>query len=290
MSLNPFLEERISINVRYGWSYDDEYNVRIVETSSDAEYRTLVHPFPKRHFQIAYMENNANIYAQIVNLYHRVYAKFAGFRAKCLDDYTTNGLISAPTALDQTLTLVSSGVYQLQKTYGLDKPGLSIGRPSRVIYKPVAGTTLVSVGAVVMPSTLWTVDTTTGKVTFQDKTFNVSGITKASQAVVTLGSHTLQVDESVYFAGVIGMTQINTLRGTILAKDATHITVNIDSSAFSTYSSGGVVHSNPQGAEIVTGGCEFDIPVRFNTTLNIQQNNPVFRDTGSIELVELLEP
>lgn len=290
MSNNPFLEERISLRIRYGTSYGDEYNVRIVETAADSEHRTLVHPFPKRNFHISYREENAALYAQVVNLYHRVFGRFAGFRAQCSDDFTTNGLTTAPTAFDQTLTLVSAGVYQLQKTYGLDKTALSIGRPSRVIYKPVTGTTLVAVGAVAMAATLWTVDTVTGRVTFTDKTFVITAITKAASAVATIGAHTLLVGESVYFSGVLGMTQINTLRGTITAKDATHITVNINSSAFGVYSSAGVVHSNPQGAEVVTGGCEFDFPVRFNTILDIQQDNPVLRDIGNIELIELISP
>jgi hypothetical protein len=37
------------------------------------------------------------------------------------------------------LSYVSAGVYQLRKEYGVDAAGLSIGRPARVIYKPVTG-------------------------------------------------------------------------------------------------------------------------------------------------------
>lgn len=215
MSNNPFLEERLSVNLHYGWSYGDDYNVRIVETAADSEYRTLVHPFPKRHFQISFTENNANLYAQVVNLYHRVFGKFAGFRAKCLDDFTTNGLTAVPTAFDQTLTLISAGVYQMQKTYGLDKAGLSIGRPSRVIYKPVAGTTLVAVNGTVQSPALFTVDTTTGRISFV---------------------------------------------------------------------------TPPAGNAVVTGGCQFDIPVRFSTAISIQENNFVLRDAQNIELIELISP
>lgn len=290
MSNNPFLEERISVDVKYGASYSDDYNVRVVDTSADAEHRTLVHPFPKRHFVISYTKESASLYANVLNLYHRVYGKFGGFRAKCLDDFTTNGLTSAPTNVDQTLPLVSTGVYQLQKTYGLDAAALSIGRPSRLIYKPVANTTLVAVGAVSMPSTLWAVSTTTGRVTFTNKTFSITAITKAASAIVTIGTHTLLVGESVYFSGVVGMTQINTLRGTITSKDSTTITVNINSTAFTDYSSAGVVNSNPQTGEVVTGGCEFDIPVRFDSAITVQQNNYVFRDVGNIDLVELINP
>lgn len=290
MSLNPFLEERISVAIKLGASYSDSYNVRIVDTAADAEHRALVHPFPKRHFRIGYVGSNDALYANLCNIYHRVFGTFGGFRAKCLDDYSTNGQTAAPTSFDQTLTAVSAGVYQLQKTYGLDAPGLSIGRPSRLIYKPVAGTVLVAVGAVAMAGTLWAVDNTTGRVTFTDKSKAITAISQAAQAVLTIGAHTLLAGESVQVSGVVGMTQINGLRGTITAITATTITLNINSTAFTAYTSGGAVHSNPQSGEVVTGGCEFDIPVRFATALDILAKEKTVRDVGTIELIELINP
>lgn len=288
--MGEFLEERIPVSIRYGASYGDRYNVDITITSGGNEYRRLVNPYPTRVFEIEYRKTSANLYSQVLNIYHRAYGRFAGFRAKCLDDYTTNGLTSSPTTVDQTLTLVSTGIYQLQKTYATDVSGLSIGQPSRTIYKPVSGTVLVSVDAVTMPSTLWSVDSTTGKITFSDKTFSITGITQASEAVITLGSHTLLVGESVYISTVVGMTEINDQRGTITAKDSTTITVDIDSTLYTAYSSGGTVNSNPQPGEIVTGGCEFDIPVRFDSDLNVSQSGPDLRDLQSITLIELLNP
>jgi uncharacterized phage protein (TIGR02218 family) len=68
---------------------------------------------------------------------------------------------------------------------------------------------------------------------------SITGITKAASAVVTVGAHTFAVGDVVAFSGVGGMTEINGLTGTVTAIGDTTITVNIDSSGFSTYTSGG---------------------------------------------------
>ena len=70
-----------------------------------------------------------------------------------------------PTALDQPLDYVGSGIYQLQKRYGTGGTALSIGYPVRTIKKPVSGTVKIAVDTVVQ-NTGWSVDTTTGIVTF----------------------------------------------------------------------------------------------------------------------------
>jgi len=209
----PFLEERISIDIRLGASYQDDYAVEITKVASDAEYPRLIHPFPVRHFTVSYQKERSDMYASIVNMYHRVYGSYAGFRAKCIDDFTTNNYTAAPTHLDQTLVSVSATVFQLVKEYGTDKTGLpTIGRPKRTLFKPVAGTVLIGVGGTLVSSG-FTIDNTTGLVTFA---------------------------------------------------------------------------SAPGG--LVTGGCEFDIPVRFVTPITITQNHKTSRYLGDIELIELLNP
>lgn len=67
----------------------------------------------------------------------------------------------------------------------------------------------------------------------------ITGITQAASAVVTIGAHTFVVGDVLAFSGASGMTQINGLTGTVTAVGATTVTVNINSSAFSAYTSGG---------------------------------------------------
>lgn len=68
---------------------------------------------------------------------------------------------------------------------------------------------------------------------------NITAITQAFRAQVTSNAHGLLVGDRVTFASVGGMTQINTLVGTIVAKDTNTFCVDIDSRAFTSYTSGG---------------------------------------------------
>lgn len=286
-----FLEERLFSLVRYGAGYQDDYEVGITETKGGNEYRNLVHPFPRRKFDVSYLLDNALMWGQLLNLYHRAHGKFAGFRARCLDEYSSNGAITAPTAFDQAMGLVSAGVYQLRKYYGTDATAGASGYPYRVIYKPVAGTVKVSIGATEIRPADWSVATTTGLVTFvANITKAITAITKAASAVLTIGTHTLVIGQSVQVSGVVGMTQINGLRALITAVGGTTITLAINSTAFSTYTSGGSVNTNPQSGEAVQAGFEFDFPVRFDTTLPVGQNYPAHRVIDGVTLIELLNP
>lgn len=288
-----FLEERLPVDIRMGATYADEYEVEVTQTANGSEYRRLVHGYPRRVFNVSYMKLTADLWSGLLALYHRAYGMYAGFRVKCLDDFTTNARIIAPTATDQLLRAVTAGtVYQLQVAYGAGGTPLGIGRPVRTIFKPVTGTTRIAIGALEQAvTTMWSVVSTTGRVTFAaSKTRAVTAITQAASAVVTVGAHTFVVNESVYFSGVVGMIQINGLRGTITAFDGTTITVAINSTAFTAYSSGGTTNTNPQTGEIVYGGCEFDVPCRFNSRIDqIARTHELF-ETGEIEIVELLNP
>lgn len=213
--MSEFLEQRIAGGVSYGSSYADEYSVTVTQTAAGAEYRKLVHPYPVRRFRLIFREALSSVWTDVLNLYHRCYGRYAGFRVRAFDDYTTaaDGR-SAPTKDDQVLTYISSGIYQLRKVYGLDAAGITIGRPSRTIYKPVTATTIIAKNGTLVSSGV-TVDTTTGRVTISP-------------------------------APLIG--------------------------------------------DSITGGCEFDIPVRFDVDLSVDQSAPAIRMLESVELVELLAP
>ena len=86
------------------------------------------------------------------------------------------------------------------------------------------------------------------------------------------------------------MTQINGLRATVVSTFAGGCVVDIDTSAFSTYTSGGVTQAKPYAGETVTAGFEFDLPVRFKTVLPVGQDYPLHRVVDSVEFIELLKP
>jgi len=286
-----FLEERLSDLIRFGSTWQEDYAVNVVTTSGGQEYRSLTHPFPVRRFDVSYLLTRENLRTTLLATYARAHGKYAGFRARCYDEWSSNGATTAPTAFDQPLLLVSAGVYQLVKQYGTDKTAGTSGYPYRVIKKPVAGTVLVGIGATAIRSADWSVVTTTGVVTFAaNVTKSITGITKAAQAEITVGSsHGFTAGMSVHISGVAGMTQINGQRALIASTTATTIVVAINSSAYSVWSSGGVVHTRPQSGEVPSAGFEFDFPVRFNSTLPVGQEYPEHR-TAEAELIELLNP
>jgi uncharacterized protein (TIGR02217 family) len=288
-----FLEDRLPIAIDYGSSFGEEYAVEIDTTANGNEYRRLRHNAPRARYDLSFdMRQQLWVMTEVVALFHRVFGKFAGFRVKNLADFTSNGYVTAPTFADQACALVSVGVYQLQKSYGGVGGTIAVGRPIRVVYKPVTGTVLLGVSGAAYPAAQWSVASATGRVTVAtNKTRAITGVTKAAQAVVTVGAHTFIVGESVAFASVLGMTQINGLRALITAVGGTTITVAINSTAFGTYTSAGTVQTNPVGAEAVTAGFEFDLPMRFDSDLaGLTFDTFDTLSTGGINLVEILNP
>lgn len=210
-----FLEERFPLDVRLGMSYADDYTVLITTTAGGAEYRQLVQPFPVRSFHVNFTTDQADLWARVLALYHRAYGKFAGFRVKCLDDFSTHNLTGTPSPLDETLANSATGIYQLRNFYGTNGTALAgVGYPARTIYKPVAGTVVAAKNGVTISSGL-SVDTTTGRIT---------------------------------------------------------------------------ISPAPLITDTITAGCQFDIPCRFNSQIEVTSIDVVIRDCGSIDLIELLQP
>lgn len=284
-----FLEERLLTTILVGAGYQDDYSVEIVQTSGGQEFRSMDHPFPKRKFNVSYMLNTAELSAKLMSMYHRAHGKYAGFRVRCADEWSSNGDRGVPTAFDQPMGLVSPGVYQLRKYYGTDGVAGASGHPYRNIYKPVAGTVKVGIGTFVFAN--WTVSTATGRVTFNDPYVQpITAITKGVTTTIRFPEHGFVPGQSVVISGVVGMTQINGMRAAVISVLGATITVNIDSSGWPNYLSGGSASKNPISSETVRAGFEFDYPARFNSTIPVGQDYTDWRTIDGVELIELLNP
>lgn len=163
--MSDFLEERLSDLIRYGSSWQDDFAVDIVRSSAGDEYRSLIHPYPVRSFDISYMLDSARLWTELVNVYHRAHGQYAGFRARCFDEYSTNGYKGAPTASDQPTLVLTATTRQLIKRYGTDKTAGASGYSYRKLKKPVSGTVVVAKNGTPLAGGDFTVDTTTGIVT-----------------------------------------------------------------------------------------------------------------------------
>src|SRR5574337_841178 len=256
---NPFLEQQVNGAkfALYGCTFEEEYAVETVVTAGGAEYPRLIHPYPVLSFDLSSLAAHDALYTGLLDLYRRAYGSYGGFRLRHWDEWSTNGRSGAPTPTDQPLALVSGLVYQLQKQYGTGVL-LTEGKPTRTIFKPVAGTVRVAI---------------------------------AGQEIGTVGgSHGFVVNDVVQVSGVASMTQINGLRAAVTATGASTITLAINSTTFSAYTSGGVVHSAPQSGEAVTAGCKFDIPVKFLSKLQAKHSFPTHAELPQILLRERLNP
>lgn len=302
-----FLEERIDQKFSFGSAWSEVFAAEAVTTEGGDEYTRLRHPYPQLMIDLDFMNRTeAYLFDEILDLYRRSGGIFGGFRWYFPSEFSTNGNKGAPTYDDQACVLSSAGIYQITKWYNTEGVSTSTRRRIR---KPVAGTVLVGIRddfdnpvqvvATGVSPERWTVDTTTGLVTFKaNRSKVITGITQAAQAVVTVGSaHGYVANDSVHFSGVAGMTEINGLRATVQSVAATTITVNIDSQAFSAFSVAsplGQVNTRPQANETVTAGCQFDIPVRFETDLSsvgyaAKNSSDIVMSTG-VRLVEKLNP
>lgn len=282
-----FLEERLPTTIDWGGSFSENHSVQTITTIGGNEYRSLRHPFVQLSYDIAYKRDIDFVRDKILDLYTRANGMFRGFRVKDTKDFSSNNYDQTPTAFDQPMLLVSGTTYQLMRWYGNSADPMCARRRIR---KPVSGTALIGVGGTVYPPVMYSVDYTTGLVTLNaNKTGTITGITKGSTTVITV-ANSMAVGESVRIAGCAGMTQINGLRANILSRTSGTITVAINSTAFSNYTSGGTVNTAPQSGEAVTAGFLFDIPCRFNTDLSGAFSDWGTIDATGIQILELLNP
>jgi hypothetical protein len=80
----------------------------------------------------------------------------------------------------------------------------------------------------------------------------ISGITNANPAVVTINANNFTVGQTVNIVDVQGMFQINNGYYTILSKTTNTITINVDTTSFATYTSGG--HAYLAASETIVPG------------------------------------
>lgn len=125
---------------------------------------------------------------------------------------------------------------------------------------------------------------------FPASNLTITGISKAAQAVIT-ATHAFTSKDygvtTVTFHNVVGMTQINTLSGVVQSSTSTtSFTVNINTTSFTTYSSGGIANIITgipalQGG-LITSGNALGFSPAYTNTFQVD-NNPLF-NAGTIGL------
>lgn len=247
----PVIDEvRLSENISRGATGGPEYSTVVVTGKSGAEQRIAQRGQGLYRYDVEHQSRTAAMAAEIIAFFQARMGKARGFRFKDWGDYS---------ATDEPLAPTGTPTVQLIKTY-------SSGLVDRVrpITKPVAGTVTLRKNASNLVGI--SVATTTGLVTLPVvNSKSITALTKASSAVVTVGAaHGFAANNLVYFSGVVGMTEINGLVGTVTATAATTITVNINSTNFTTYTSGGTAATYLTTTDVIDATFEFDIPMAFD--------------------------
>ena len=92
-----------------------------------------------------------------------------------------------------------------------------------------------------------------GEGSFLSEGFSITGITQAVTAVVTAPNHTIIAGDSVFISEVFGMTQINGGPYTVNVVVGNNITLNLDTTNFNAYISGGSIKRQDGTIDYITG-------------------------------------
>lgn len=157
-----FHEVRFSDNISRGARGGPERRTQIVELASGDEERNASWANSRRRYDVAYGIRRADDLAAVVAFFEARNGRLHGFRYKDWADYKSALPSQTITATDQQIGTGTGSLqtFQLAKRY-TSGPQTWV----RTITKPVTGTVRVALGMVEQMSG-WTVDTTTGVVTF----------------------------------------------------------------------------------------------------------------------------
>lgn len=158
--MSNFHEVRFPTSVSLGSSGGPTRRTDIVTLANGFEERNAHWQHSRRRYEAGYGIKSLDDLNHVITFFEARLGQLYGFRWKDYSDYKSCLPSQTPSEMDQNIGTAngSTTVYQLRKQY--TSGGTSYNRP---INKPVNGSVVVAVdGALVTP----TIDTTTGKITF----------------------------------------------------------------------------------------------------------------------------
>ncbi len=199
-----FNEVRFPANVSRGARGGPERRTQIVELASGDEERNASWANSRRRYDAAYGIRRADDLAAVVAFFEARNGRLYGFRWKDWADYKSCLPSQTPAATNQTIGTGNGAktVFQLVKTYTSGSQSWT-----RTITKPVAGTVTVAVDGTVQ-SFGWSVDTTTGLITFTTAPANGAAITAGFEFDVPVRFDTDQLDVTLDIERLGSITSI----------------------------------------------------------------------------------
>ena len=171
-----FDEIQFPLRVGFGSSGGPAFSTEIITVDGGYERRNQNWSQARRHFDAATGLRSASDVASLIAFFHARAGRARGFRVKDWSDFTSaaDG-VSASAFTDQTIGTGTGSVtqFQLKKNY----TSASVTH-ARDIRKPVTGSVTIGVNGT-QALTGWSVDTTTGIITF--------AVAPIASAVITAG-------------------------------------------------------------------------------------------------------
>ena len=159
-----FHEIRFPTAISRGSQGGPERRTDVVTLGSGFEERNARWADSRRSYNAGYGVKSIDDLHAVIAFFEERRGRLTGFRWRDHADWKSCQPSHAPSATDQQIG-TGDGVrttFQLTKTYG------STFAPwTRTITKPVTGTVLIAVAGVTQPATSFTIDQTSGLITFQ---------------------------------------------------------------------------------------------------------------------------
>ena len=159
--MSGFDEVQFDTRISFESSFGPERQTQVIILGSGFEARNARWQNSLRSGDIGFGLHSMNDIHAVIAFWEARNGRLIGFRFKDWTDYKSCGPDDNPSATDQVIGVGdgTTTTFQLSKLY---QSGLSSW--TRTVKKPVAGSVLAAVGGV--PTTNFSVDTTTGIITF----------------------------------------------------------------------------------------------------------------------------
>lgn len=202
--MSDFHEVRFPLDVSMRGSGGPEWRTEIVTLGSNREARNARWAHSRRRYEAGYGVKSLAQLAQVIAFFEERRGRLFGFRWRDRADFASCPPGATPAPTDQTLGTGNGALatFHLVKTYGG-----AFAAYARLIAKPVAGSVRVAVNGAEKTPPQFSVDSTTGVVTF------APGHIPSAGAVVTAGftfdvpvrfdADFLEIDMQAFEAGVI---------------------------------------------------------------------------------------
>ncbi len=282
-----FLESpRFPTDINYTVVSGVAYLTDIVVSGAGIESANSLSPQPRHQYDIVYAVKDKSTIERLQHFFHAMRGPFHGFRFKDVLDFKSSQTDSPISAFNQVMLGEVNGRntrFQLTKSY--TQGAL---RTMRKITKPLLQTVRIAVSNKEFNSDFYSLDDTTGQIDFKESTQGtITNITPGYPSRV-YARNTVTEGNSVYILGIEGMIELNNKRFAVIECSITSLYLDVDSTDFTPYESGGNFNTLPEIGEQVTAGFEFDVPVRFaQDSLNVRIDAPNNLSVTACPLIEI---